>query len=88
MGFREAGWPSEFVYDEEHDLFRFAYGEFAFWKSTRTSNGCGSWASSGSVGRDPLGALALRTKMRLPFGKKMYPLADVVRLICDVKFCR
>ncbi len=32
MGFREAGLPSEFVYDEEHDLFRFADGEFAFSK--------------------------------------------------------
>ncbi len=33
MGFRKAGWPSEeFVYDEEHDLFRFADGEFAFSK--------------------------------------------------------
>jgi hypothetical protein len=30
-GFREEGWPSEeFVYDEEHDLYRFADGEFAF----------------------------------------------------------
>lgn len=30
-GFREEGWPSEeFVYDEEHDLDRFADGEFAF----------------------------------------------------------
>jgi hypothetical protein len=29
-GFREQGWPSEeFVYDE-HDLYRFADGEFAF----------------------------------------------------------
>jgi hypothetical protein len=29
--FREEGWPSEeFVYDEEHDLYRFAYGEFVF----------------------------------------------------------
>ena len=29
--FREEGWPSEeFVYDEEHDLYRFADGEFAF----------------------------------------------------------
>ncbi len=32
MTFREAGWSSEFVYDEEHDLFRFADGEFAFSK--------------------------------------------------------
>ena len=30
-GFREEGWPSEeFVYDAEHDLYRFADGEFAF----------------------------------------------------------
>jgi hypothetical protein len=30
-GFREEGWPSEeFVYDGEHDLYRFADGEFAF----------------------------------------------------------
>jgi hypothetical protein len=28
--FREDGWPSEFVYDAEHDLYRFADGEFAF----------------------------------------------------------
>ena len=28
--FREHGWPSDFVYDAEHDLYRFAYGEFAF----------------------------------------------------------
>ena len=32
MGFREASLPSEFVYDEEHNLFRFADGEFAFSK--------------------------------------------------------
>ncbi len=32
-GFREEGWPSEeFVYDAEHDLYRFADGEFAFSK--------------------------------------------------------
>ena len=30
-GFREEGWPSkEFVYDAEHDLYRFPDGEFAF----------------------------------------------------------
>jgi hypothetical protein len=30
-GFREQGWPSEeFVYDAEHDLYRFPDGEFAF----------------------------------------------------------
>jgi hypothetical protein len=29
--FREEGWPSEEVdYDAEHDLYRFADGEFAF----------------------------------------------------------
>jgi hypothetical protein len=29
--FREEGWRSEdFVYDAEHDLYRFADGEFAF----------------------------------------------------------
>jgi hypothetical protein len=29
--FAEEGWPSEeFVYDKEHDLYRFANGEFAF----------------------------------------------------------
>jgi hypothetical protein len=28
--FREDGWPSEFVYDAEHDLYRFSDGEFAF----------------------------------------------------------
>ena len=28
---REDGWPfEEFVYDAEHDLYRFADGEFAF----------------------------------------------------------
>jgi hypothetical protein len=26
----EDGWPSDFVYDAEHDLYRFADGEFAF----------------------------------------------------------
>jgi hypothetical protein len=26
-------------------------------------------------------------KVRLPFGKKMHPRADVVGLNCDVKFC-
>ena len=29
-GFREHGWPSDFVYDPEHDLYRFPDGEFAF----------------------------------------------------------
>jgi hypothetical protein len=30
-GFREEGWLSEeFVYDTEHDLYRFPDGEFAF----------------------------------------------------------
>jgi hypothetical protein len=28
--FREQDWPSDFVYDEEHDLYRFPDGEFAF----------------------------------------------------------
>jgi hypothetical protein len=29
--FKEEGWPSkEFLYDAEHDLYRFADGEFAF----------------------------------------------------------
>jgi hypothetical protein len=29
--FAEEGWPSkEFVYDDEHDLYRFADGELAF----------------------------------------------------------
>ena len=33
IAFREDGWPSEeFVYDDEHDLYRFANGEFAFSK--------------------------------------------------------
>jgi hypothetical protein len=33
IGFREEGWPSEeFVYDAEHDLYRFPDGEFAFSK--------------------------------------------------------
>jgi hypothetical protein len=31
IGFKEEGWPSEeLVYDEEHDLYRFADGEFVF----------------------------------------------------------
>ncbi len=31
--FAEEGWPSEdFVYDAEHDLYRFPDGEFAFSK--------------------------------------------------------
>ena len=29
-GFREYGWPSDFVYDAERDLYRFSDGEFAF----------------------------------------------------------
>ena len=29
-GFREDYWPSDFVYDAEHDLYRFADGAFAF----------------------------------------------------------
>ena len=32
VGFRQASLPSEFVYDEEHHLFRFADGKFAFSK--------------------------------------------------------
>jgi hypothetical protein len=28
--FREHGWPSDSVYDAEHDLYRFPDGEFAF----------------------------------------------------------
>ncbi len=28
--FREDGWPSDLVYDTEHDLYRFPDGEFAF----------------------------------------------------------
>ena len=31
-GFREEGWPSDFVYDEKYDLYRFPDGEFAFSK--------------------------------------------------------
>jgi hypothetical protein len=30
--FREDGWPSDFVYDAEQDLYRFADGEFAFFR--------------------------------------------------------
>ena len=31
MGFKEEGWPSEeFVYDDEHVIYRFPDGEFAF----------------------------------------------------------
>ena len=31
--YAEEGWPSEeFVYDKEHDLYRFADGEFAFFR--------------------------------------------------------
>jgi hypothetical protein len=29
-GFREDDWPSDFVYDEKYDLYRFPDGEFAF----------------------------------------------------------
>jgi hypothetical protein len=28
--FVEEGWPSDLIYDTEHDLYRFADGEFAF----------------------------------------------------------
>ena len=31
-GFREQGWPSDFVYDDKRDLYRFPDGEFAFSK--------------------------------------------------------
>ena len=31
-GFREDGWPSDLVYEAEHDLYRFPDGEFAFSK--------------------------------------------------------
>ncbi len=30
--FMEQSWPSDFVYDTEHDLYRFPDGEFAFSK--------------------------------------------------------
>ena len=29
-GFKEGGWPSDLVYDAEHDLYRFPDGELAF----------------------------------------------------------
>jgi hypothetical protein len=40
MEFRKLGWSTDkgFVYDVEHDLFRFPDGEFAF--SRLTSGGC------------------------------------------------
>ncbi len=31
-GFRKDSWPSDLVYDAEHDLYRFPDGEFAFSK--------------------------------------------------------
>ena len=31
-GFGEDDWPSDFVYDAEHDLYRFPNGEFDFSK--------------------------------------------------------
>ena len=31
-GFREEGWPSDFVYDEKYGLYRFPNGAFAFSK--------------------------------------------------------
>jgi hypothetical protein len=47
-GFREEGWPSEeFVYDDEHDLYRFADGEFAF--SREYANEPGMW-EEGMIG--------------------------------------
>jgi len=51
--FREEGGPSEdFVYDDWHNLYRFADGEFAFsLGSTPTSGGCGRRGSSGSSSR-------------------------------------
>ena len=46
--FREEGWPSEeFVYDDEHDLYRFADGEFAF--SREYANEPGMW-EEGMIG--------------------------------------
>jgi hypothetical protein len=35
---REDGWPSEFVYDAEHDPYRFSDGEFASLGSMPTSD--------------------------------------------------
>jgi hypothetical protein len=47
-GLREEGWPSEeFVYDDEHDLYRFADGEFAF--SREFANEPGMW-EEGMIG--------------------------------------
>ena len=52
--FAEEGWPSEgLVYNAEHDLYRFADGEFAFSLGrTPTSGGCGRRGSSGSSSRN------------------------------------
>jgi hypothetical protein len=46
--FREDGWPSDFVYDVEQDLYRFADGEFASLGSTPTSGACVRWALLGN----------------------------------------
>ena len=45
-GFREDDWPSDFVYDAEHDLYRFADGRSPSPGSTQTSGGCVRRASS------------------------------------------
>jgi len=44
---REDGWPSDFVYDAEHDLYRFPDGEFAF--SREYANEPGMW-EEGMIG--------------------------------------
>jgi hypothetical protein len=44
---REMNEPSEFVYDAEHDLYRFADGEFAF--SREYANEPGMW-EEGMIG--------------------------------------
>jgi hypothetical protein len=49
--FREDGWPSEFVYDAEHDLCRFSDGEFV---PTGSSPSLGSTPTSGGYMRSAL----------------------------------
>ena len=50
-GFREQYWPSDFVYDEKQDLYRFPDGEFAFSKEYANKRRlCRKKALSGSLG--------------------------------------
>ncbi len=55
--FAEEGWPSEdFVYDAEHELYRFLDGEFAFSKEYATER---RLREEGHIGYHVRGALTI-----------------------------